>query len=185
MSNSFLRSPRPRYDLVENLDLPPSTSNHNVRVVPRWNGYQPDANYAGVYRGPNHTDYGHGVQYRDNPWYEGPPPPAANWEGQYAHQTSPNIGYPTFGNAQHMPVPPGPSHGEYNIPPAHAMPDVADAFSSNVPDSAPSEMSAMENLKRLSDRYLHHPGSRVGALRMGLSPSGGRLRVMITLDIDV
>ena len=65
------------------------------------------------------------------------------------------------------------------------MPDVADAFSRSVPESAPSGMLAMESLKRLSDRYLHDPGSRVGALHMGLSPSGSRLRVIIVLDIDI
>ncbi len=43
----------------------------------------------------------------------------------------------------------------------------------------------MEGLKRLADRYLHDPGSRIDTLRMGLSPSGGRLRVTITFDIDV
>ncbi len=66
------------------------------------------------------------------------------------------------------------------------MPDVADPFSRSVPaEFTPSRMLAMERLKGLADLYLHDPGSRVGALRMGLSPSGGRLRVMIVLDIDV
>jgi len=43
----------------------------------------------------------------------------------------------------------------------------------------------MESLIRLADRYLHDPGSRIDTLRMGLSPSGGRLRVTIVFDIDV
>jgi len=43
----------------------------------------------------------------------------------------------------------------------------------------------MESLKRFADRYLHDPGSRTDTLCMGLSPSGGRLRVTITFDIDV
>jgi hypothetical protein len=43
----------------------------------------------------------------------------------------------------------------------------------------------MESLKRLADRYLHDPGSRIDTLHMGLSPSGGRLRVTIVFDIDV
>src|SRR6266702_1352502 len=99
MSNesSFLRTPRPQNDLVENAEvsqlrglvchssphiihqLPPSTSNHDN--VPQLNGYQPDAHYAGAHHGPNYADYGHWAQYRDNPyrdnrWYEGPPPTA-------------------------------------------------------------------------------------------------------------
>jgi len=65
------------------------------------------------------------------------------------------------------------------------MPDVVDAFSRSVPESAPSGMSATESLKRLADRYLHDPGSQVDTLRMGLSPSSGRLRVMIMLEIDI
>src|SRR6266702_2302149 len=67
------------------------------------------------------------------------------------------------------------------------MPDVADAFSRSVPESAPStgRMSAMEGLKRLADCYLHDPGSQVDTLRMGPSPSDGQLRVVIILDIDV
>lgn len=46
-------------------------------------------------------------------------------------------------------------------------------------------MSAKECLKRLADRYLNDPCSQVDTLRMGLTPSGGRLRVMIVLDIDI
>ena len=65
------------------------------------------------------------------------------------------------------------------------MPDVANPFSRNVPDSDPSIMSATEDLKRLMKRYLDNPDSRVNAFRVGLSPSGGRLRVMIMLDIDI
>ncbi|KAI9455944.1 hypothetical protein BJY52DRAFT_617113 [Lactarius psammicola] len=65
-----------------------------------------------------------------------------------------------------------------------SMPDVAGAFSRSVSEYAPLEISAMEGLKCLADRYLHDPGSQVNALRMGLSPSGGRLRVMVVVDID-
>lgn len=65
------------------------------------------------------------------------------------------------------------------------MPDVTDTFSGSVPESAPSGMSAKECLKRLADRYLNDPCSQVDTLRMGLTPSGGRLRVMIVLDIDI
>jgi hypothetical protein len=46
-------------------------------------------------------------------------------------------------------------------------------------------MLAMESLKRLAERYVQDPGSQVDTLRMGMSPSGGRLRVMIVLDIDI
>jgi hypothetical protein len=65
------------------------------------------------------------------------------------------------------------------------MPGVADPFSQNVPSSDPSRMSATEDLKRLMSRYLDNPDSRVDTFRVGLSPSGGRLRVMIMLDIDI
>ncbi|KAI9455943.1 hypothetical protein BJY52DRAFT_616991 [Lactarius psammicola] len=201
MSNesSFLRSPCPQHGLVENVEIPPSTSNYdNVPL----NARQLDENYVGAYHDSNYTDYGHLTQYHDNLhsdnlWYEGPPPPTANLEGQYTYQTNPNIGYPSSGNARRMLVPLGPFRGEYDIPPAHdlpndgvgdrpqPMPDVADAFSRSVPESVPSRMSAMEGLKRLSGRYLHDSGSQVGALRMGLSPSGDRLRVTIVLDIDI
>ena len=64
------------------------------------------------------------------------------------------------------------------------MPDFADPISQSVPDSPPSESVAMESLRRLADRYLHDPGSHIDTLRMGLSPSSGRLRVMIVFDID-
>jgi len=64
------------------------------------------------------------------------------------------------------------------------MPDLANS-SQNVPGSPPGGTLAMENLKRLADRYLHDPGSRIDTLRLGLSPSGGRLRVMIVFDMDV
>ena len=68
---------------------------------------------------------------------------------------------------------------------APLMPDIADPISQSVPDSSPSGTLAMESLRRLADRYLHDPGSRIDTLRMGLSPSSGRLRVMIVFDIDV
>ncbi len=42
----------------------------------------------------------------------------------------------------------------------------------------------MEDLKRLANRYLDNPDSRVDMLRMGLSPSGGRFMVMILLEVD-
>lgn len=55
----------------------------------------------------------------------------------------------------------------------------------DVPESAPSGMLATECLKRLANRYLQDPGSRVDTVRVGLSPSRGRLSVMIMLDIDI
>ena len=61
-------------------------------------------------------------------------------------------------------------------------PDVSDSL---VLESVPSRMSADESLKHIAERYLRNPGSQVDMLRMGLSPSGGRLRVMIVLDIDI
>ena len=65
------------------------------------------------------------------------------------------------------------------------MPDFVDPISQSVPDPPPSGTLAMESLRRLADRYLHDPGSRIDTLRMGLSPSSGRLRVMIVFDMDV
>ena len=41
-----------------------------------------------------------------------------NLQGQYTHQTNPNIGYPAPGNAQGM-MHDCPSRGQYYIPPAH------------------------------------------------------------------
>jgi len=97
-----------------------------------------------------------------------------------------------------MLIPPGPPRVEYDIPPAHDIPDaevidysppatrgVTDAFSRSVPESVPSGMSAKECMRRLANRYLNDPGSQVDTLRMGLSPSEGRLNVMIVLDIDI
>ncbi|KAH9037929.1 hypothetical protein EDB84DRAFT_1560455 [Lactarius hengduanensis] len=154
MSNEN-RTPRPRYDLVENPELPPSTSNNDG--VPWLNGHHPDANYLGTYHGPNYAVHGQHCDdlYRDNLWSEGAPPPAVD---------SPNDGV------------------RDRIPP---IPDVADAFSTSVPESVSSRMSAMEGLKRLADRYLQDPGSHVDTLSMGVSPSGVRLRVVIILDMDV
>jgi hypothetical protein len=43
----------------------------------------------------------------------------------------------------------------------------------------------METLKCLADLYLHDPRSHIDTLRMGLSPSGGWVRVTIVIDIDV
>jgi len=65
------------------------------------------------------------------------------------------------------------------------MPDFANSLSQSVPGPPPSGTSATESLIRLADRYLHDPGSRIDTLRMGLSPSGGRLKVTIVFDIDV
>jgi hypothetical protein len=64
-------------------------------------------------------------------------------------------------------------------------PDVAAPPSSRVLESVPSRMLAMESLKSLAERYVQDPGSQVDTLRMGMSPSGGRLRVVIVLDIDI
>jgi hypothetical protein len=115
--------------------------------TPWLTAHQPGTNYdyVGVNHDPNYTVYGqHRYDlYHDNLWYgsEGPPPSAVcfcsyvyqrvltlltspslkNLERQHAYQTNPNvnIGYPNPGNVQHMPVPPGPSHIEHNIPLAH------------------------------------------------------------------
>lgn len=191
------RAPRPRYGhgLGENAEPTPSTSINDG--TPWLTAHQPDTNYVGADHGPNYAVYGrHRYDpYHDNLWH-GPegPPSAVNLERQYAYQTNPNIDYLTPGNAQHLLVPPGPSH---NIPPAHdipngvvrdrsaPLPDVTDTFSRSVPESVSSGVSAKECLKRLADRYLNDPGSQVDTLRMGLTPSGGRLRVMIVLDIDI
>jgi hypothetical protein len=65
------------------------------------------------------------------------------------------------------------------------MPDVTDTSSRSAPESVPPGVSAKECLKRLADRYLNDPCSQVDTLRMGLTPSRGRLRVMIVVDIDI
>jgi hypothetical protein len=65
------------------------------------------------------------------------------------------------------------------------MPNLANSFSQSVPDPPPSGTSAMESLKLLADLYLHDPRSRIDTRRMGLNPSGGRVRVTIVIDIDV
>jgi hypothetical protein len=75
-----------------------------------------------------------------------------------------------------------PNNGVRDRPPP--MPEVADPFSQNVPNSDPSRMPATEELKCLMSRYLDNPDSQIDTFRVGLSPSGSRLRVMIVLDID-
>ena len=43
----------------------------------------------------------------------------------------------------------------------------------------------MDDLKRVATRCLCNPDSRVGTLRMGLSPSGSRrFMVMILVEVD-
>ncbi|KAH9037932.1 hypothetical protein EDB84DRAFT_1480001 [Lactarius hengduanensis] len=191
MSYEFLRSPpRPQYDLVN------SEPTNNQDNMPQPNGYQPGANHESSYHG--HWPPYHDNQYHGNLWYEGLPPPAANLEGQYTHQRNPNVGYPVpaSGDAQYMHVP-GPPRGESYIPPAHDLPnygvryrpppmtDVADPFTRNFPNPGPSRSSATEDLKRLASRCLHNPDSRLDTFRMGPSPSGSRLRMMIVLDVDI
>jgi len=160
------------------------------------NGHQPDVNHAESYHAVS-RNYGHWAQYRDTASYQGPPmpPPAASasaeLDGQYPYHGSPDIDYPR--NCQDNacgPHPPSPAH-VIDIPNgavrdcAPLLTDFANSFTQNVPDSTPSGTLAMESLKRLADRYLHDPGSRIETLRMGLSPSGGRLRVIIEFDMDV
>ncbi|KAI9434447.1 hypothetical protein H4582DRAFT_1977582 [Lactarius indigo] len=104
----------------------------------------------------------------------------------FIRNPGPNTDYPPSGNDQDNLAP----NAVYHSPPAHddhapLMLDFANSFSQSVPDSLPSGTLAMESLQRLVDRYLHDPGSRMDTLRMGLSPSGGRLRVTIMFDIDV
>jgi hypothetical protein len=85
-----------------------------------------------------------------------------------------------------MPMPQDlPNNGVRDRPPPTSIPEVADPLSQNASNSDPSRMSATEDLKRLMGRYLDNPDSRVDTFRVGLSPSGGRLRVMILLDIDI
>ncbi|KAI9455945.1 hypothetical protein BJY52DRAFT_1188164 [Lactarius psammicola] len=78
----------------------------------------------------------------------------------------------------------GTTYRQLTHAPPPAMPDVANPFSRNVPNTDPSGTSAMEDLKRLANRYLDNPDSRVDTLRMGLSPSGRRFMVMILLEVD-
>lgn len=85
--------------------------------------------------------------------------------------------YLTMFMPQHLP-----NNGVRERPPP---PEGTDPFSQNVPNLDPSRMSATEDLKRLMSRYLDNPDSRVNTFRVGLNPSGSRLRVMIMLDIDL
>ncbi|KAF8258957.1 hypothetical protein EI94DRAFT_1752850 [Lactarius quietus] len=199
MSNesSFLHSPRTLYHYpVENVELPSSTIGDGI---PWPIGDQSDANNAGAYHGPNDIDHGHWTQYRDNLWYdlEGPPPPAADLEGRDVYHRNLNVSCPHLENSQEMIAAPGPSNVENNLPPAGNIPndgagdrpppmsDVVHPSSRNIPESVPSITQAMEGLKRLANCYLNDPCSQVDDLRMGLSPSGRRLRVMIVLDMDI
>ncbi|KAI9455947.1 hypothetical protein BJY52DRAFT_1224464 [Lactarius psammicola] len=190
--NEETRDRKEQYPARERTRLlvhPPTGTLGNVS----WpNGHQPGVNYAGPYHGRNEANYGDWAQYHNNVWNDGPPPPPA---GQYAYQGSTNVGYAPPENAQHHLAAPGPPPVEYHIPPAHgipngshapptAMPDVADPHSQNVPNTDPSGTSAMEDLKRLVNRYLHNPDSRVDTLRMELSPSGSRFMIMILLEVD-
>ncbi|KAH9017823.1 hypothetical protein EDB85DRAFT_648902 [Lactarius pseudohatsudake] len=187
--SSFPNTPRRQNDPRQRGEVHPPTGTPGNMPWP--NGHHPGVNY-GPYHGRHDGNYGDWAQYRDGVWNEGPPPPSANFEGQYAYQGSPNVGYAPPRNAQHyLAAPPV----EYHIPPAHgmpngsqvppaAMPDVADPFLRNVPNPDSSRTSAMEDLKRLANRYLHNPDARVDMLRMGLSPSGGRFMVMILLEVD-
>ncbi|KAN0134411.1 hypothetical protein V8E53_007909 [Lactarius tabidus] len=165
------------------------------------NGHQPDANasFAGSYHGQ--WAQHHNNPYRGNQWYDGPTPPNTNLRGQNTYQMNPNIGNPTLGNAQQTHFPPGPSRREYDtLPlaaPAPVIPDdgvrdrlpivsdAPDVFSSDVPESVPPRIRARERMKRLAHSYLNDPNAKVDALCMELKPSIGRLRVQITLDIDV
>lgn len=164
------------------------------------NGHQSDANFASSYHGQWAQQ--HNNPYRGNQWYDAPTPPNTNLRGQHTYQMSPNTGLPTLENAQQMHFPPGPSRGEYDIPsqaaPAPDIPEdgardrlpivsnAPDVFSSGVPESAPPRIQASrERMKRLADSYFNDPNAKVDALCMELKPSIGRLRVQITLDIDV
>lgn len=141
--------------------------------------------------------------------------PLKSLEGQYTHEPDSGIGYPPPGNAEHMFVAPDPSHEEHYMPVARVsirylhilrtvcliMPVSQDltnngirdrpppipgvAYPQNVPNYDPSRISATEDLKRLMSRYLDNPDSRVDTFRVGLNPSGSRLRVMVMLDIDI
>ncbi|KAI9444602.1 hypothetical protein H4582DRAFT_1910156 [Lactarius indigo] len=191
MSDEFPRSPRPRYDLVNS--EPASNQDHMLQL----NGHQPGANYASSYHG--HWPPCHDNQYRGNLWYQGPPPPAANLEGQHTYhwQRSSNVAHPAPGGAQYLHGPPGHPHGEFYIPPTHDLPndgirdrpppmtDDANPFARNFSNPDPSRTSATEDLKLFASRYLHNPDSRLDAFRIEPSPSRGRLRMMIVLDIDI
>lgn len=176
-------------DPLQSAEVYPPTGTHIN--VPWPNGHQPGVN-AGHYHGRNDTSYGNWSQHHNNVWNEGPAPPSV---GPYAYQGNPNNAYTPPENAQHYLATPGPPHVGYYIPPAHgvqnvgppppaAMPDIADPFSENVPNNDHSRTSAMANLKRLANRYLHNPDSQVDTLRVGLSSSGRRFVVMILLEVD-
>ncbi|KAI9444434.1 hypothetical protein BJY52DRAFT_1194312 [Lactarius psammicola] len=190
MSNefSFPYTSRSQNGPLQSAEVHPPIGTHGNVSWP--NEHQPGVNYAGPYHGRNEANYGDRVQYHNNVWNEGPPPPSA---GQYAYQENTNVDYAPPGNAQHYLATPSPPPVEYYIPPAHGIPNgshapptamLAGPFSQNAPNSDPSRSSAMEDLKRLVNRYLHNPDSRVDTLRMGLSPSGGRFMVMILLEVD-
>ncbi|KAI9444430.1 hypothetical protein BJY52DRAFT_431118 [Lactarius psammicola] len=187
--SSYLHTPYSQNDPARSVEVHPRTDG-----IPLQNGDRPDVNHAKLYHGGNYN-YGHWAQYCDNALHQGPsPPPVVNLEHTY-HKNA-NINYLPHGNDQDNLVASGPSNMDHtqsahelldgsvgdNL---HPIPDFANSSSQGVPDSPSSGTSAMESLKCLADRYLHDPGTRIDTLRMGLSPSGGRLRVTIMFDIDV
>jgi len=193
-SSSFLHIQDPRNGSGQSsMEVLPQTDSDDGMLLQ--NGYRLDVNHAESYHGVG-FNYGHWAQpeYCHNASYQGlpRPPPAASvdLDGQYSYHGSPNIDYPRNGQnnlnnvcGPHPPPPDVPNGGVGDRAPI--MTEFADPLSQSVPDSSSSGTLAMESLKRLADRYLHDPGSRIETLHMGLSPSGGRLRVTIVFDMDV
>ncbi|KAN0134415.1 hypothetical protein V8E53_007913 [Lactarius tabidus] len=197
MADSFYTLHPQNYP-TQNVEVPPQTNG-----MPPYNVNRPDVNYANPYQNMNYN-YEHWALGRDNgALYECSPPlapPAVHLEGQYTYHKKPNFDHFPPEHDQDNPVASvlgRPSPMEYHpsardIPDDGAqdrtpliMPDFANPFSQTVPGSELPGTLAMESLKRLADRYLHDPGSRIDTLRLGLSPSSGRLRVTIMFDIDV
>jgi hypothetical protein len=173
--------------------------------MPPYNLNRPDVNNADPYQNVNYN-YEHGALSCDNTSYECSPPialPAVHLERQYTYHKKPNFDhFPPEHDQDKLDNPVASGHGRpspmgYHSPAQDLpngdvqdrtpliMPDFADSFSQTVPGSGLPGTLARESLKRLADRYLHDPGSRIDTLRLGLSPSGGRLRVTIMFDIDV
>lgn len=186
----------PENDPQPRSEVHPQTGSYGYHE-PWQNGRQPGVNSVSPYHGRNDTNYGDWAQYPYHGWNERLPPPSQS-AGQYTYQGNPGVDYAPPGNpqqVQYAAVPgPGPPSMEYHIPPAHGVPngvpvpsatipDIAEPFSQNVPNSD-SRASAMEDLKRMAIRYLHNPDSRIDTLRMGLSPSSGRFMVVILLEVD-
>jgi hypothetical protein len=58
------------------------------------------------------------------------------------------------------------------------------APSQGIPGPVLPGMSAGEELRRLANRYLHDPDSRIDRVRVRRSRQSGKVKVMILLELD-